>query len=104
MLKIRSEMLKIIQNDQFQENFLENFPNPKDFRYPGILEKFLKISREVENPGKKEALVGLNIFGQLTTLKSHYYEERELLSASPLSSNSLNLIVSSEAKGKVFPR
>ena len=40
----------------------------------------------------------------IVQIKSRYHEERELLQASPLSSNFLNLIVLSEAKKKVFPR
>ena len=51
MLKMRSEMLKIRKKPK--QSSLGNFLNPKDFRDVG---KFF-VSREVENPGKKETLV-----------------------------------------------
>ena len=77
MLKIRSEMLKIIkkcQNNQARQTFSGKFPgnfpnpeNPKDFRDSGnfrdsreIFRKF-PVYRQVENPGKRETLLIISL-------------------------------------------
>ena len=88
----------------FYQNFFKIYSDVFDFGFQSGSRLASKLGFGIGSDSglKNRVRIGLNIFGPLTTLKSHYYEERELLQANPLSSNCLILTYYPKRKEKSF--